>query len=251
MWHAVAGASIRIKMTSMFEILMELPLFRGVSRERMAQTVGAAKFHFLKYLDGETIVNAGDPCTHIKFVISGAVRSSIVNSDGRFRVSQTLTAPDVIAPDFMFGRSTLYPCEVTAIESAGIVQISKADYISILNSDEIFLYNFLNLLSGNAQKAVDGVLALTTGSMEERIAFWIVSLTQRTGTDIVLSCRQRDLYSFFGVQRSSFFNTLEGMRDKGLIEFDANEIRINDRIRLVQMLLADHSEAEPEEPEIL
>lgn len=237
-------------MTSMFEILMELPLFRGVSRERMAQTVGAAKFHFLKYLDGETIVNIGDPCTHIKFVISGAVRSSIVNSDGRFRVSQTLQAPDVISPDFLFGRATNYPCEVTAIESAGIVQISKADYVSILNSDEIFMFNFLNLLSGNAQKAVDGVLALTTGSMEERIAFWIVSLTQPSGKDIVLSCRQRDLYSFFGVQRSSFFNTLEGMREKGLIEFDANEIRIIDRRYLVEMLLADHSEAMPDDFEM-
>ena len=43
-------------MNSMFDILMGLPLFRGVSRERMADIVGMAKFHFLKYLPGETIV---------------------------------------------------------------------------------------------------------------------------------------------------------------------------------------------------
>ena len=54
----------------MFDILMGLPLFRGVTRERMAETVGMAKFHFLKYLPGETVVTAGDPCTHIKFIIS-------------------------------------------------------------------------------------------------------------------------------------------------------------------------------------
>ena len=35
-------------MKSIFEILMELPLFRGVSRERIARTAGEAKFHFLK-----------------------------------------------------------------------------------------------------------------------------------------------------------------------------------------------------------
>lgn len=33
----------------MFEILMNLPLFRGVSHEKLAQVVGEAKFHFLKY----------------------------------------------------------------------------------------------------------------------------------------------------------------------------------------------------------
>ena len=42
-------------MNSMFETLVELPLFKGVSIERMAKTVGTYKFHFLKYLPGETI----------------------------------------------------------------------------------------------------------------------------------------------------------------------------------------------------
>ena len=39
-------------MSSMFEILMNLPLFRGVSHEKLAQVVGEAKFHFLKYPAG-------------------------------------------------------------------------------------------------------------------------------------------------------------------------------------------------------
>lgn len=222
----------------MFDILMALPLFRGVSRERMAQTVGMAKFHFLKYQQGEVITSAGDPCSHIKFIISGSIRVTIENSDHRFKVSQTLEAPDVLAPDFLFGKNTNYPCTVEAIDSVSILQITKQDYIKILNSDQIFMFNFLNTLSVNAQKAVHGVLALTTGSMEERIAFWIIALTQPTGKDIVLACRQRDLYSFFGVQRSSFFATLDHMKDNGLINYDASHIYITDRKALVDMLSA-------------
>lgn len=229
-------------MNSMFEILMGLPLFRGVSRDRIAEIVGMAKFHFLKYLPDESIVTAGVPCDHIKFIISGTVRSTIVNSDGRFKVSQTLEAPDVIAPDFLFGRATNYPCTVVAVEPAGILQISKNDYIKILNSDQVFLFNYLNVLAMNAQKAVDGVLALTTGSTEERIAFWIIALTQPTGREITLSCRQRDLYSFFGVQRTSFIATLEQMKSKGLIDYNQNEIRIINRRDLVSLLVA-HPEA--------
>ena len=60
----------------------------------------------------------------------------------------------------------------------------------------------------NAQKSVDGILALSSGNLEERIAFWIIALTQSSGSDIKISCRQRDLYSLFGVQRTSFFATL-------------------------------------------
>lgn len=223
-------------MNSMFEILMELPLFRGATRERMAETVGMAKFHFLKYLPGENIVEAGAPCTHIKFIISGSVRSKIVNPDSRFKVSQTLVAPDVISPDYLFGRATNYPCTVTAIEPTGILQIAKNDYIKILNSDEVFMFNYLNMLSMNAQKSVSGVLALTTGSIEERIAFWIVALTQPSGKDIALECRQRDMYSFFGVQRSSFISTLDSMKERGLVTYDSTKIDIPDRRKLIELL---------------
>lgn len=223
-------------MDSMYEILMALPLFHGVSYSKLSEVVGSTKFHFLKYLDGEKIVDVGQPCTHIKFVISGSARVTVVNSDGRFGVSQTLSAPDVIAPDFLFGRTTIYPLTAVAQGPTGIMQIAKADYVRLLASDPVFLFNYLNVLSVNAQKAVNGVLALTTGSLEERIAFWIIALSQSSGTDIVLTCKQRDLYSLFGVQRSSFIATLEGMKSRGLIDYTSNEIRIVDRAEMVKLL---------------
>lgn len=223
-------------MDSMYEILMALPLFHGVSYSKLSEVVGSTKFHFLKYLDGEKIVDVGQPCTHIKFVISGSARVTVVNSDGRFGVSQTLSAPDVIAPDFLFGRTTIYPLTAVAKGPTGIMQIAKTDYVKLLASDPVFLFNYLNVLSVNAQKAVNGVLALTTGSLEERIAFWIIALSQSSGTDIVLTCKQRDLYSLFGVQRSSFIATLEGMKSRGLIDYTSNEIRIVDRAEMVKLL---------------
>lgn len=228
-------------MDKMYELLMGLPLFSGVTKERMLEVVGKTKFHFLKYSAGETIVLPGQTCTHLKFIISGSVKSSITNADGRFVVTQTLTAPAVIAPEYIFGRVTIYPCKVVTLETSSILQIEKSEYIKILNSDPIFLFNFLNQLSMSAQKAVDGVLAVATGNLEERIAFWIVALTQRGASDITLSCRQRDLYSLFGVQRSSFIATLDSLKERGIIDYNQNEIRINDRAELVRIILA-HTE---------
>ncbi len=228
-------------MDQMYQLLMGLPLFSGVTYEKMLEIIGNTKFHFLKFLGGETFIAEGEQCTHIKFIISGKVRVSIANHDRRFTVSQTLTAPDVVAPEYIFGRSTVYPCSVVALEPTGVLQISKADYMKILNSDTIFLINYLNLLSMNAQKAVDGILSIATGSLEERIAFWIVALTQRGGTDITMTCRQRDLYSLFGVQRSSFISTLDDMKARGLIDYSQTEIRVRNRRDLIDIL---HSSVE-------
>ena len=99
------------------------------------------------------------------------------------------------------------------------------------------LYNYLNYISTNAQKAVDGVIALTSGSLEERIAFWIIALTQRDAVNITLSCRQRDMYTLFGVQRSSFISTLDSMKERGLIDYTSSEIRVISRRDLRSLLL--------------
>lgn len=220
----------------MYQFLTRLPIFNGITYEKIIEIIGTTKFHFLKYLEGETFITEGEPCTHIKFIISGKIRVSIANSDGRFTVAQTLTAPDIIAPEYIFGRSTLYPCTATALEPTSILQISKDDLLKILKSDSICMINYLNILSMNAQKAVDGVLSVATGSIEERIAFWIVALTQQGGSDITLTCRQKDLYSIFGVQRSSFISTLENMKSRGLIDYTQNEIKIHSRRELIDIL---------------
>lgn len=123
---------------SMYENLMTLPLFKGISYSRLSEIVGNTRLAFLKYLPGEQMLNAGEPCTHIKFIISGRARLTIRNENDRVRVGQTLTAPAVISPDFLFGRNTLYPATATAIDTVSIMQIDKKDFIPLLQRDEIF-----------------------------------------------------------------------------------------------------------------
>ena len=223
-------------MSSMFELLMNLPLFRGVSRSRIAEVVGSAKFHFLKYPKGETVVRAGEECTHLAFVISGSVRSEISNSSKRFSVSQTLKAPSAIAPDFLFGRTTRYPGTVVALTDCSILKISKVDYIRILNADQVFMFNFLNTLSVNAQKALDGILALTSGGLDERIAFWIIALTQPGSEDIELTCKTRDLCNLFSVQRNVFDVACHEMEQRNLIRYSPRKIEIVDRREMLSLL---------------
>lgn len=224
----------------MLEQLMELPLFRGASISRMSKTVGESKFHFLKYPAGETFLSVGDKCEHVTFILNGRVRATIEKNNGRFAVSQTLTAPTIISPDFLFGRITSYPFTARAIDSVSIIQISKSDFIKILDSDHVFLFNFLNMLSVDGQKGIGGILALTTAEVDQRIAYWISALTQPDATDIVLSCRRRDLCSLFSVQRNTFETALESMEQKGILEYDVKELRILDRRKLMALLDTSH-----------
>ena len=239
-------------MSSMFDTLMELPLFRGVGHETMRKIVGMAKFHFLKYPEGAEVIKAHSPCTHITFIISGSVRQTTSNRNGRISVSQTLRAPDVIAPDFLFGRATNYPCRVVALEPTGVLQISKADYIKILNSDPVFMFNYLNIISMNAQKSVVGLMSMTSGSLEERIAFWVIALSQSSGENIAIECPLRNLCAIWGVQRSALVEALNRMRDHGAEAYGPGGVVFSSRKKLLDMLhehpeMGDDQVHKPEE----
>ena len=116
------------------------------------------------------------------------------------------------------------------------MQIDKSDYLRIINTDPVFLFNYLNLLSMNAQLSVEGVLALTSGNLEQRIIYWIVALTQNNGRNIKLECRHKDMYTVFGVPRQSLIAALNNLQQQGLIDYDSQEIRVADRRNLLDRL---------------
>lgn len=228
-------------MDSMYEVLMQLPLFKGVSYDCISNIITSTPFHFLKYPQGEVIVQPEEPCTHIKFVISGSVRMTTTNDDGRFKLQQTLKAPDVLSPQYLFGHHTYYPALVTAREATGILQLAKQDYIKLLQSDEVFLYNYMNILCMSAQKAMGGMLKLTHGAMEDRLAFWVINLTQPSSLDVAITSKLRDLYSIFGVQRTTFMTALDTMKDMGLVEYDQSGIRFINRKGLIDLLVSRYN----------
>ena len=225
------------KTINMYESLMTLPLFKGISYKRVSEMVGSTRLSFLKYLPGETIFQARTKSDHIKFVFSGKVRLTMTSGNDRVSIEQTLTAPAIIQPDYLFGRSTQYPVSAKAIDTVSIIEMDKPSLLTLLREDEVILFNFLNILATDAQKTTDGMMAVISGSIEERIAFWIISMTQMGSEGIVLRARARDLYTVFGVARSSFIAALDHMVSEGIIEYTSTEIRVRSRKQLRGILL--------------
>ena len=127
-------------MNSMYQQLMQLPLFQGVSTDKITALVEKLPFHFLKFRNGEQVFAAGDPCTHLKFIVSGRVRLSMMCDHLRVSFHQTLSTPHVLAAECLFGRETVYPFTAVAEGPCGILQLLKADYVKMVNSDKVFLF---------------------------------------------------------------------------------------------------------------
>lgn len=223
--------------TSMFDTLLELPLLKGASRERIAEIVGAVKFHFVKFKAGDIIFSQGELCTHLRFVLSGEVRVTFETDNLSISLGQTLTGPDVIAPEYLFGRETHYPSAAVALSDVSLIQIEKSDYLKILSMDKVFLLNYLNYLSMNAQKSASAI-RMCEGDLRKRIAYVLLAQSQPTGKDVELRSQRKPLNVIFDCSTSDMKQALDSMHDSGLIEFSENSIRIKYRRGLLEFFVS-------------
>ena len=222
-------------MNSMYQQLMQLPLFQGVSTDKITALVEKLPFHFLKYYNGEQVLQAGDTCTHLKFIVSGRVRLTTPCDHLRVTFSQTLSSPHVLAAEYLFGRETVYPFSAVADGPCGILQLLKSDYIKMVNTDKVFLFNILNYLSSGSQRNVSSVLSARNGSVIERLAILVDTLTVTGSTDITLNYKQKDLCSLLGTQRTTLVASLDKLQEKDILEYDSNEMRVLDYDGMMEM----------------
>jgi len=225
-------------MDSRYTQIKQLPLFQGVSQDKILALIEKLPFHFLKFRSGERIVDLQDACTHIQFVVSGKVRLVTPWQNLRVTLEQILNAPNMLAPDFLFGREIHYPFIAYAEGTCGIVQLRKSDYIQVINSDKIFLFNILNHLSMNSQRATTSILSITRGTIAERLAMCVQALTSSTSQEIKLKFKQRDLCALLGVTRSTLIRTLDKLSAQGILTYSANEINILDSRSLKSIIHA-------------
>ena len=224
-------------MANIYDKLLHLPLFQGVTHERLEEIIEKIPFHFLKFRRGDRIISRGDDCTHVRFVISGRVRVEYESRALKFKISHELASPEVISPDYLFGLDTSYPFSVYACEECGILQVAKQDYITILHSDNVFLINILNYLSRNSQNQKSQLLNIENASVVERIAMLVNTFTSQRSQNITLIFKQKDLCRLLGARRPAFMGAIDYLIDNKIIEMpDNSTMQIKDRKLMLALL---------------
>ena len=219
-------------MDKVFEQLMKLPIFQGVSHASLEKMVETVPFHFLKYAPGSTINTVGDPCTHVRFIFNGNVKVTFVTVS-KLTVGYQLSGPDVINPAFLFGIHTVYPFNVVATTDCGVLQVKKDDFVKMLQADEVVLFNYLNYLSRGGQVAVTSMATIAYGTVYERLATIIACLTPQNATNITIQFKVQDITRMLSTRRAALIEALTTLSAEGILTFNQNSIEILDRKRLL------------------
>ena len=160
----------------MYETLMSLPLLKGASHNQISAFLEKTHLSFQTYEPTQTIVAMGEECSSIKVLLSGTAMASHPLLNGQLTVTETLQSGAVIGAHRLYGRDTDYNFSVSARTQCGCMEFSKSQYFALLQSSQIFLMNYLNLLSLRGQKG-EQALQLQNPETLLRMLSYIIDMT--------------------------------------------------------------------------
>lgn len=221
----------------MIPALVNNPLFRGITPERLFADLEEISFHTRSYKKGEILTQQGAVCNRLVILTKGSVRGEMIDYSGRLIKVEDIAAPRAIAPLFLFGEENRYPVEVTANEPTEVIELPKSSVLSLFRKNEQFLENYMNLSANYARTLSDKLFFMSFKTIRQKLASYLLRLyKQQQQTHITLDRSQQELSDYFGVSRPSLARELAHMQEDGLLIADRKHITILQKEQLVRLI---------------
>ena len=212
--------------TTMYDNLLLLPLFQGLSKNDMTTIIEKVKLDFQTYPKGETIIRQGNPCEKLCFLLNGELRVQTKDAKHAYALTEIIKEPMVIEPQSLFGMQTHYTASYQAHTQVSVLMIDKAFIFSELNNYEIFRINYLNILSNRSQVAYQKLWNTHIGTINEKFVNFIALRCQIQGGEKILQTTMEDLAFLINETRINLSRLLNDLQDKGLVQLKRKEILI-------------------------
>lgn len=221
----------------MIPALVNNPLFRGITPERLFADLEEISFHTRSYKKGEILAQQGAVCNRLVILTKGSVRGEMIDYSGRLIKVEDIAAPRAIAPLFLFGEENRYPVEVTANEPTEVIELPKSSVLSLFRKNEQFLENYMNLSANYARTLSDKLFFMSFKTIRQKLASYLLRLhKQQQQAHITLDRSQQELSDYFGVSRPSLARELAHMQEDGLLIADRKHITILQKEQLVRLI---------------
>lgn len=178
-------------MMTMYEKLMMLPVFKGISEEAFISLIEKTHLHFDTYEAGTLLTDISTRCESLICVLSGEVEVTHSLLQDSIIIKVRYDAGKVLGLEHLFGMDTRYAYKVEAITQCGTMKFTKTQYMDMLKDNNICLLNFLNYLSYRIQRMESGFENYNRFSCMGKISILLSLFTERNCKEckILLDCQ--------------------------------------------------------------
>ncbi len=202
---------------TMNEKLMMLPIFKGIAEDALLQFLEKTHLNFKNYESGEVLISEGDECESLICILNGEVEESFHLSNDNITLTATYGIGRIIGLDRLFGMDTRYSHSVRAVSTCGIMEFSKAQFMQMVQNNQMCMLNFLNSLSYQCQCREKAFKDFSGFILEGQIARLLLLFTDKKCRDICIKVDSGE------EQPRSRLRAIQKLVDAGLITISADE----------------------------
>ena len=127
----------------------------------------------IKVKKGKILFNENDPCTSIGIIIKGEVVISSVTFEGNEIIYNTLRSGNIFGNNLLFSKEAIYRGNVIAKTDSEIAIIDKSNLVYILQHNEDFLLNYLEINSEFTKLLNSKIKLLSFNQAKERFLYYL------------------------------------------------------------------------------
>ncbi|MDE7402942.1 MAG: cyclic nucleotide-binding domain-containing protein [Muribaculaceae bacterium] len=219
---------------SFYEKLMSLPLFHGVTSDAITDFAEHTALEFRKYSKGDIIVRSGEVCREVICLISGSITTRRILHTLDLAIHEFIDAGHIISADRLHGRNPVYQYDVIANSDVGIMIFSKRELMRLLQSNDIALMNWLNMISASAHRSSAALAGAKYNSCSELLWSLLEGFTEPAAKTIEIQLNQMEDSPKLGPDDIEF---LKPLVKSGMVKIENNKtIRIYDRALGLKLL---------------
>ncbi len=220
----------------MYENLLCLPYFQGMSKDDITAILDKVKLEFITYNSNDTVREKGEECRQFLILTKGTLSSITYASDNSYSIEEEHKAPYALEPYSMFGYNTTYKRKYIAKDNCTTLVIEKNYFFSEFSKQNIFMLNFLNLISRKVQFQNKGIWDYTPKTIEGRIVSFIALRCESTSGYKKIHIKMERLGEILCETRLKVSRALNNLQEKGLITLSRKEIHIPEFEKLLHLI---------------
>lgn len=189
--------------------LLEMPPFQDITEEELLSLILAPEHAHRQYKPADFIAMQGEAYRSLFILCNGSVRTQMVSAEGKQLTIETLKAPQLLAPAFVFASENRFPVNIEAKEKCEILVINKNIFLEFLHQHPAVMRNFLQLVSDRTLFLSKKLNAFALQSLKSRILNYL----RMHGTIL----NQQEVAQILGVARPSLARALSELASEGCI----------------------------------
>ena len=222
-----------MKQQAIKEAIQRQPLFDCLSPAQLDRVVRLAASVNLG--EGESLFEQQEPADRFYLLVAGQVKLYRLSASGEEKVIEVFNPESTFAEALLFLERPNYPVCAQALKESTLISIDSRDFAAMLRESVDTLW----VLAADLSRRLHGMLrdlndlSLHTGTC--RVANYFVEHVPEGGDGFVLDLPKQILASRLSVKPETLSRILRSLANAGLIEVEANQVTILDRVHLNEL----------------